>query len=339
MRTLTTSVTFGLAVVLAAAPLPHSLVAGEQPAPTVATAAPEGELRDTLQPGLAPDAVRRYAKAMSLRKQGDFDGAKPLLESLTVDYPSYYNALVTLGQLYDFRRERRQALETMERAQAVQKEEKIPNAEASYHLGLMYLTIEQAQPARDAFLNGIAVEASNSPEMNGRLYNGLGSSYALLKEDEKSIQAHTIAAEKYGNFLSVSRLKLTADKAKIDRQLRLADSAIKTDAMTGYDLTTTLPLPQEPSVEHGSFDLEAVLPGPISTGKEPPAAKTPGQVEKELPGPISSGRSPNAVPKVRPGLPTYNHPNAPQPAPAPPKPSEASKPAEAPNVGAGTVGN
>ena len=275
MRTLKPTITLGLTL-LAGGLISHSLPAGEVAAPSPATAdAGVGEVHDSLQPGIASDAVRRYARAATLASQGDHELAAQQLLRISIDYPSYYNALVLLGKNLDFDRQRQLAIDTLEQALKVQQDEKIPDSEAAYVLGNMYMEAEKDQKALETFQKGLTVEATNSREMNGKLYNAAAACYSILGDEPKSLENHKIAAEKYGNEVSIRRLAVLAEKHEIDTTINRADRAIKPGLRTGYDITTTLPLPP-----------------PI-----PEDAKAPELVNPEVPGPIVADAKPKKDPR------------------------------------------
>lgn len=237
-----------------------------------AAGATAGQPLDTLQPGLATGAVQRYDRAAALLRQGEVQAAKEQVTSLTRDYPSYYRALVLLAKTSEPEREKKVALDALERAAKIQKDERIQDSEALYLLAELYHAEGELVKAEKTYLRAAELKASNTPQQNARIFNGLGNVYLELKQVPKGEAHLEIAAEQFGSTAAQQHLELRKTRAKMDQEMERADRAIKDQVKSAYDITTTLPLPaaEDPRKKQATPAPAATpTPAPAATGTAP----------------------------------------------------------------------
>lgn len=177
-------------------------------AAVMACAAVAVQAQDKYQPNIERSAVARLDQAVAVRRAGDLDHARKLLEQLTRQYPDYYRAVYNLGLAYADAGEPKKAVETLLKADALRKRLAIDDPTLDNSIGWAYLLDWQYAKAEEYFALSLKNVNQLPKSSQARLYNN----YAQLK----IYQNNYPDAQKY---LTLSTAKGSAVAEQTLRQL------------------------------------------------------------------------------------------------------------------------
>lgn len=143
----------------------------------LASSAAAVHAQDKFQAHIERSAVTRLDQAVAVRRAGDLDNARKLLEQLTLQYPDYYRAVYNLGLAYADAGEPKKAVETLLKADALRKRLAIDDPTLDNSIGWAYLLDWQYAKAEEYFARSLKNVNQLPKSSQARLYNN----YAQLK--------------------------------------------------------------------------------------------------------------------------------------------------------------
>lgn len=159
--------------------------------------------QDKYQANISKSAVTRLDQAVAVRRSGDLDQARKLLQQLTAQYPDYYRALYNLGLVYADAGEPKRAVETLLKADGLRKRLGVDDPTLDNSIGWAYLLSGQYGKADEYFALSLKNVNQLPKSSQARLYNN----YAQLK----IYQSNYTDAEKYLK-LSTAKGSAVADQ-------------------------------------------------------------------------------------------------------------------------------
>lgn len=169
----------------------------------VACSAWPAPAQDKYQANIAKSAVTRLDQAVAVRRSGDLEQARKLLQQLTAQYPEYYRALYNLGLVYADAGEPKKAVETLLKADGLRKRLGVDDPTLDNSIGWAYLLSGQYGKADEYFALSLQNVNQMPKSSQARLYNN----YAQLR----IYQSNYSDAEKYLK-LSTAKGSAVADQ-------------------------------------------------------------------------------------------------------------------------------